>query len=66
MHIKVKPERLGNHFHITVYVAENRSATHANAGTLVLDPFQWDSFRLMMIRGSSASNLEFIVDGESR
>lgn len=66
MFIKVKPVRLGDHFHVSVFVAPNKHVTMQNAGELVFDPEQWDSFRLILIRGQSAADLAIEVTSHDR
>ena len=45
MHIKARYEKMGGHYHVTFFVAQNTKATFANMGALVMTEEDFNSFR---------------------
>ena len=43
--MKIRYEKLGGHYHCTIFTARQPNMTYANCGNVVFDEREWDDIR---------------------
>jgi hypothetical protein len=46
--MKVRYEKLGGHYHCTIFTARTVAMTYANCGNVVFDEREWEDIRAIM------------------
>ena len=64
MHMKFEAKREGGHIWVRVFVGKGVDYTLANAGTIVLDPDQWQALKEAILTNTVASLIAIREDEE--